>query len=212
MQVGYQSIADRFTYIPCIGLFIAITWGVADLLHSPRARPMLATAAIASLIACAVLTSIQIRYWRNSIPLFRHALAVTTDNYVASACLGQALDAAGDDTDALAYCNKAVRLSPDYPSGQFYLGTVLSNEGDLTNALVHLNKAVQLAPDDSHFQYNLGKFLLEHGRADEAVTQFNSLLDHDPDFAEAHNALGKAFLKEGNAATRGGPIVAGGRT
>jgi protein O-mannosyl-transferase len=198
VQAGYQSIADRFTYLPGIGLFIVITWGFADLLRSPRAKPLLAAAAIASLIACAVLTSIQIQYWRSSITLFRHTLAVTKDNFVACSCLGQALDVSGDDADALAYCKEAVRLNPEYPSAQLYLGMVLSNEGDATNALVHLNKAVQLAPDDLHFRYNLGKFLLEHGQADAAITQFNATLNHDPDFAEAHNALGKAFLNKGD--------------
>jgi tetratricopeptide (TPR) repeat protein len=198
IQAGYQSMADRFTYLPSIGFCIVITWGLADILHSPRAKPMLAAAAIASLVACAILTSIQIQYWRSSITLFRHTLAVTKDNYVASACLGQALDAAGDDADAMVYCNEAIRLRPDYPSAQLYLGMVLSNEGDSTNALAHLNKAVQLAPDDLHFRYNLGKFLLEHGKPDDAIAQFKVLLDDDHDFAEAHNALGKAYLKKGD--------------
>lgn len=198
VQAGYQSIADRFTYLPCIGLFIAITWGLADLFQSARARPLLAVAAFASLSACAVLTSIQIQYWRNSITLFRHTLAVTKDNFVACACLGQALDANGDDQAALPYCKEAVRLNPEYAPGQLYLGMVLSNDGDMTNALIHLNKAVQLDPDNLRFRYNLGKILLDHGGTDAAITQFNAAIALDPDFAEAHNALGKAYLKEGN--------------
>ncbi|HEV2320536.1 MAG TPA: tetratricopeptide repeat protein [Verrucomicrobiae bacterium] len=198
VQAGYQSIADRFTYLPSIGLFIVITWALADIARRFRVRSILAATAFASLIACVVLTSIQIRYWRSSITLFRHTLAVTKDNFVAAACLGQALDAAGDDADALPYCQEAVRLNPDYSSAQLYLGMVLSNEGDLTNALVHLNKAVQLSPEDWHFRYNLGKFLLEHGNADTAITQFDAALHDNPDFAEAHNALGKAYLKKGD--------------
>jgi protein O-mannosyl-transferase len=198
VQAGYQSIADRFTYLPSIGLFIVITWGIANLLRSRRAKPILVAAAVASLTACVVLTSIQIRYWHSSITLFRHALAVTQDNFVAAASLGQALDAAGDEADALAYCKEAVRLNPDYWPAQLYLGRVLSNLGDLTNAFVHLNRAVQLSPDNSISQYNLGKVLMEHGSPVAAITHFNDALAHDPDFAEARNALGKAFLKEGD--------------
>ena len=197
VQAGYQSMADRFTYIPSIGLFIVIVWGFADLVQWPGGKPSLVATAVASLLACWLLTSAQIRYWRDSVTLFRHTLAVTTDNYVACACLGQALDTLGDDKGALVYCNMAVHLNPHYPPGQFYLGMILWKEGDGA-AFGHLDVAAQMTPDNPVFDYNAGKFLLEHGSPDKAAARFIAALNTNPDFAEAHNALGKAFLKEGS--------------
>jgi tetratricopeptide (TPR) repeat protein len=200
VQVGSASMADRYSYLPGIGLFILVTWGLADLFGSTRGKRFLAAAATAVLAACVVLTSIQITYWRNSITLFSHALRVTTDNFVACACLGQALDVAGDDTNALFYCREAVRLNPDYPAGQFFLGTVLWKMGQTREAFDFLNSAAQASPQDPGFQYNLGKFLLEHGQTDNAAARFSAALDNDPDFPEAHNALGKTYLKQGKLA------------
>ena len=197
VQVGSASMADRYSYLPSIGLFILVTWGLADLFDSPRGKKILAATAIVVLAACFMLTSIQITYWRNSITLFGHAREVTVDNYVANACLGQALDVVGEETNALACCREAVRLNPDYAPGQFFLGAVLWRMGDIKEAFERLNKAAQAAPDDSGFQYNLGKFLLENGFPDKAAVQFAAALKINPDFPEAHNALGKTYLKQG---------------
>jgi len=197
VEVGSASMADRYSYLPSIGLFILVTWGVADFFESRQAKIVPTVTAIAVLVGCAVLTSFQVTYWRNSITLFSHARAVTSDNYVADACLGQALDVLGHENEALAFCKEAVKIDPDYPAGQFFLGQVLWKMGDPAEALPHLNAAAQAAPDNSDFQYNLGKFLLEHGQAAGAVSRFNAALEDDPDFAEAHNALGKTFLKQG---------------
>jgi protein O-mannosyl-transferase len=197
IQAGLQSIADRFTYIPSIGLFILLTWALADFFKSWPGKISLAAAGATALAACLFLTSIQITYWRNSITLFRHALAVTTDNYVACACLGQALEVAGDEKNALIYCRQAVQINADYPPGQFFWGIALWKEGDTEGAFTCLNAAAQATPHDPIFQYNLGKFLLEHGSPDKAAARFTAALEDDPDFAEAHNALGKTFLQQG---------------
>ncbi len=200
VQVGSVSVADRFSYLPSIGLCILVVWGLADAFQSPAGKSLLAAGAIASLAACAVLTSIQIRYWRDSITLFRHTLAVTTNNYVACACLGQALDSVGDDRDALVYCQEAASLDPDYSPGQFFLGQVLWKEGQTAEAFKHLNAAAQAAPHNSIVQYNLGKFLVEHGQPDKAAARFAVALNESPDFVEAHDALGKTFLAQGKLA------------
>jgi tetratricopeptide (TPR) repeat protein len=197
IQAGSQSMADRFTYIPGIGMFILVTWGLADFFGSQAGKKFLAAAAIGALAACLALTSIQIRYWRSSITVFRHALAVTTDNYVADACLGQALDAIGDDDDALGYCQNAVRTDTYYSPGHFFLGIVLWKKGDTKDAYDHLNIASKTDGSNPIVQYNFGKFLQEQGRLNEAAARFNAALQDEPDFAEAHNALGKTFLKQG---------------
>lgn len=197
VEVGSASMADRYAYLPSIGLFILVTWALADFVESRRGKIFLAGAAAATLIACLIVTSYQIRYWRNSITLFSHALQVTTDNYVADACLGQALDVAGDDKDALTYCQQAVQIDPNYPPGQFFLGTVLWKMGDTGDAESHLSAAVKTAVHDSGFQYNAGKFLMERGQLTQAAAYFALAITNNPDFAEAHNALGKTYLKEG---------------
>jgi tetratricopeptide (TPR) repeat protein len=199
IEVGSASMADRYSYLPSIGLFILVTWGLSDFFESRGRQNSLVPLAVLALGVCLVLSSIQISYWRNSITLFSHAVAVTTDNYVADACLGQALDAAGDESDALKYCSEAVRIDPDYPPGQFFLGTVYWKEGDTKDAFDSLDAAVKAAPHDSGFQYNVGKFLLEHGSPDKAIPCFNAVLEDkdSPYLAEARNALGKTYLKQG---------------
>ena len=197
IQAGSQSMADRFTYLPSIGMFILVTWGLADFFGSPRRKKYLTTAALVILAACLALTSIQIRFWRSSITVFRHALAVTTDNYVACACFGQALDAVGDEKDALIYCREAVRIDPDYPPAQSFLGAVLWKTGDTNQALACIDTAARVAGHNPTFQYGLGRFLFEHNYPDQAAARFSAVLDDDPDFVEAYNALGKIFWQQG---------------
>ena len=197
IEVGSASMADRYDYLPSVGLFILVTWALNDLLGSQRGKQFLATTAAATLIACLIITTHQIKYWRNSITLFSHALQVTTDNYVADACLGQALDAIGDEKNALIFCQDAVRIDPDYPPAQSFLGAVLWKTGDTNQALACLDTAARVAGHNPILQYNLGKFLLEHNYPDKADARFSSALKDDPGFAEAHNALGKTLLKQG---------------
>lgn len=197
IQAGSQSMADRFTYLPGIGLCILVTWGVTDWLEPRLGKKFLAAAAAVSLAACLIVTSIQITYWRNSITVFTHALKVTEDNYVADACLGQALETIGDNADALKICQEGVRLDPDYSPGQFFLGVALWKEGDPQAAYEHLDMAAKAEAANSIIQYNLGKFLFENGSWDKAVARFNAALDDEPDFPEAHNALGKTLWKLG---------------
>jgi protein O-mannosyl-transferase len=197
VQVGSASMADRYTYLPSIGIFILLTWGMADFFGARRGKELLAIAGAAALFACLILTSIQIRYWSNSITLFGHALAVTTDNYVTDACLGHALDTIGHESDALKFCKEAVRIDPDYPPAQFYLSITLWNTGQTNAALASINDAARVASRDSSFQYVIGKFLMEHGFSDKASAQFTAALKINPDFPEAHNALGKTDLKQG---------------
>jgi tetratricopeptide (TPR) repeat protein len=210
VEVGSASMADRYSYLPSIGLFILVTWALADYVESHGGKNLLGIAGTIVLAICFVLTSIQIKYWRSSIALFSHALQVTTDNYVADACLGQALDAAGDDKDALIYCQQAVQIDPDYPPGQFFLGTVLWKTGDSKDAESHLDTAAKASPHDSGFQYNVGKFFMERGQFEQAAAYFTFAITNNPDnpdLANAHNALGKTYLKEGNANAAAGELV-----
>jgi protein O-mannosyl-transferase len=197
IQAGSQSMADRFSYIPSIGLFILVTWGVADFFESRQKKNVPTVAAIVVLAGCVVLTSFQIRYWRDSITVFSHALAVTSDNYVADALVGQALDAIGRDDEALPYCRKAVQINPDYPPGNFFYGVVLWKTDAPSEASNYLNTAVEMNPRDPIFEYKFGEFLAAYGSQDSAAARFSAAIADRPDFAEARNALGKTFLKQG---------------
>jgi protein O-mannosyl-transferase len=199
VSVGSASMADRYAYLPSIGLFISVTWGLADFFETFREKKIPAAAAFAVLAACVALTLIQISYWRSSITLFTHARAVTTGNYVACACLGHAFDAIGKENEALKYCEEAVQFNPDYAAGKFFLGMVLWKKGDTIRAGTCINAAAKAAPNDSVFQYNLGKFWLEHGSPEKADGRFTAAIDVDPDFAQAYNALGKTFLEQGKS-------------
>jgi tetratricopeptide (TPR) repeat protein len=207
VQVGAQSMADRFAYLPSIGLFILVVWGLTDFFGpQPRRQKILALTGIAALAGCLAVTSVQLKYWRNSITLFSHAVAVTADNYVAYASLGQALDAIGLEDQALTFCRESVRIEPHYPLGQFFLGMVLWKKGAPNEAIGPLNAAAKSMPQDPVVQYNLGKFLLEHGQPDGAVAHFAAALNDNPDFSEAHNALGKTFLAQGKLQPAAGQL------
>jgi tetratricopeptide (TPR) repeat protein len=198
VQIGSQSMADRYMYIPGIGLFILLVWGLNDLFGSwPQKQKIVAWAGTVALAGCLACTWAQIKYWQDSISLFRHAIEVTTDNHVACACLAQALDAIGQEDEALTLCTNAVRIEPNYSPGQFFLGMILLKQGKSEEALSHLGAAARLAPFDTTMHYNFGKVLLDFDRPQEAAACFITTLDNNPNFPEAHNGLGKAFWKQG---------------
>jgi hypothetical protein len=201
VQVGIQSMADRYTYLPSIGLFIAVVWGLNDLLNRrPQKLKIAITAATFALAGCLVLTTIQLSYWQSSVRLFWHAVRATTDNYAAEDCLGKALEIAGR-TDAAEQCySEGVRIEPDYPMVQFDLGMIQLQQGKLNDASNHLAIAARLAPHNAVMQFDFGLFLLQHGKPAEAVPYFQAALAAKPDFIEAHDYLRQA-LNPTNAAS-----------
>jgi tetratricopeptide (TPR) repeat protein len=202
VQVGSQSMADRYMYIPSIGLFIMVVWGVDDFLNwRPRWRRITTLAGGVALAGCLVATRIQLNYWQNSIKLFRHAIEATTDNFVAYTCLGETLRDLGVNnkeamTNALMLCAEAVRIAPNSPVTQYNFGMALLQDQRLGEALEHLDAAARLAPCNSEIQYNLGLVLLLHNKPDEAVNRFTAALVERPDFAEAHRRLAQALSQQ----------------
>jgi len=190
VQVGIQSMADRYTYLPSIGFFILVVWGVNDLL-SPQPRKLKLASLVGSvvLIGCLICTSMQLRYWRSSPELFLHAVSVTTDNYAAEDCLGKALENIGKNDEAGKLYADAVRIEPDYPSAQFDLGMIEIEQGKLTDASNHLADAVQLSPHNPVMQFDFGMFLTQHGQSDEASAHFKAALADRPEFPEARQQL-----------------------
>ena len=196
VQVGSQSMADRYMYIPSIGLFILVVWGVNDFLNwRPHWRRITALAGGVALAGCLVGTEIQLSYWQNSIKLFRHAIEATTDNFVAYTCLGETLRDLGMKKEAMMLCAEAVRISPNSPVAQYNFGMALLQNDRLDEALAHLDAAGRLAPHNSEIQYNLGLFLLLHNKPDEAARLFHRRPRRKTGFCRGALPAGAGFIQ-----------------
>ncbi len=190
VQVGVQSMADRYSYLPSIGIFILVAWGMNDLFHRwPERKKFLPIAAGLALAACLAVTTIQLSYWKNSLTLFLHTTQVTTDNYAADDCLGKSLENIGKTSAAAEFYSEAIRLEPDYPMAQFDLGMLDVGQGNAAEASNHLATAVRLDPGNSVMQFDFGVFLAQHGAPGPAADHFKAALTDQPDFPQAQAQL-----------------------
>jgi tetratricopeptide (TPR) repeat protein len=193
VQVGGQARADRYMYIPMVGLLIMLVWGAAEILERCRAKVLAVPLAAAACIACAALTGVQAGYWRNSETLFRHALEVTDDNSVANHNLGSYLMASpGRLSEAISYLETAVRIDPDSAPAHTDLGSALAKAGRLPEAIAQFQAAIRLAPDAAIPHNNLGSALTEADRLPEAIAEFQTALRLDPAYDEARRNLAAA--------------------
>ena len=194
VRVGDFAMADRFTYIPSLGLFISALWGAYELtrnwLHQRMALRVVGCVAI---ILCLALTRQQLGYWQNSEVLFRHALAVTENNHIAYANLGDALFKQGQTDKAISQYQEAIRLMPDYVQARNNLGNALLKKGQIDQAIRQYQETIRLSPDHGEARYNLGVALFNRGQIDEAIHQLQEAARLMPDFAKAHNNLGTAL-------------------
>jgi protein O-mannosyl-transferase len=203
IQVGDQAIADRYTYIPLIGLFIIVAWGVPDLLVRWPLRmvvlPKIALPAAACLVilACAITARGQLEYWEDSTTLWTHTLAVTTRNNIAHNNLGATLADQGKTDEAIAHYSEALRIKSDYADAHNNLGVALADQGKLDEAIAHYSEALRIKPCYSDAHSNLGIALADQGNLDEAIAQFTEALRINPDSAKAHNNLGVALASQG---------------
>jgi protein O-mannosyl-transferase len=198
VQVGTQSMADRYTYIPLIGISIILAWGVADALSRwPQSKLATASVATVALLVCTIATRLQVRYWESSTTLWKHALAVTTDNYAAHTYYGNALATAGDVPGAIAQYTEAIRIRPDYPEAHNNIGPALAGQGKLEEAINHFKEAIRLRPNYADAYSNLGVALATGGKFDEAITQYRQSIKLDPDNARTHMNLGISLQASG---------------
>ena len=201
VQVGSQAMADRYTYVPLIGLFLMAGWGVPDLLaRSPYRRIALPAAAGIVICACVVTARVQVQRWESDASLWRRALIVTTGNYMAHHYMGTILASEGKLDEAQSHFVEAIRLKPDYADTYTNLGLVLMIQGRKDEALHFLSEAVRLNPEHAEAHNNLGVHLKNMGRFDEAVVHFGEALRLQPDYANAHYNLGNVLAVQGKTA------------
>jgi Flp pilus assembly protein TadD len=201
VQVGGQAMADRYTYIPSIGLFLALVFEGRYWVQRWRV-PSAVTASIAGLLltSCLAGTGFQLRYWKDSGTLFAHAVTVTGENAIARINLGVALEKQGKLSEALAEYKEAVRINPDLAQGHNNLANLLDATGKPEEALSHYREAVRLKPRAELPHLNLAAQLLELGKFDEAMSEYKIAGTLKPDDSRPHYRMGKALLRHGRSA------------
>jgi tetratricopeptide (TPR) repeat protein len=209
VQVGSQGRADRYTYLPQIGLYLLVAWGAMELFHQwRRSRVILAGAGLLIITALITRSYFQTSYWQDTETLWKHATATTSNNYIASNNLAQFLFQSGRFDEAIAECQKALKIKPDFAAAHNNLGAALvenkrgdngarRQNGAVDEAIVHYRRALQINPDFAQAHSNLGTALLLKGQVDEAIAHYQKAVEIDPNFAEARYSLGNALLAEG---------------
>jgi tetratricopeptide (TPR) repeat protein len=198
--VGNQARADRYTYLPQIGLYVLLTWTAADLCaHWRHRRLFLAMLSAIILAGLAISARNQASYWRNSESLWNQALSHTTDNVVAELNLGEAIYKLGRMTEAIAHFERVLQIEPNEPMAHASLGAALLKIGQTNAALVHLQKSLEIDPQQSSVHSSLGVVLLELGRLEESLSHLKTALKIDPENSDAHYNLGNALLQMGQA-------------
>jgi tetratricopeptide (TPR) repeat protein len=199
VQVGSQAMADRYTYVPLIGLFIMLAWGVPALL---RTRWGFGTAVLASgtalvLAVCMVTTWGQVDYWRDSVTLWEHALSATDKNFITHYHLGGAYSRQGQLDRAVQQFEASLRLNPQFAGAHNDLGAALVRQGKWEQARQHFDAALKIDPDYFPAHRSLGVVLAEHGKVEEALLHDRAALRLRPDDGETHLNLGLALARQG---------------
>lgn len=199
VQAGSQAMADRWTYVPLIGLFLIIAWGLNELVANCRLPGILvvvlAGILLSTLIVC---TRLQVQRWHNSITLFEHTLNVAADNHLVHSNLGNALARQGRLDEAIVHFSQALSIKPHDAEIHNNIGNALAAKGNLDKAIAHFSEALSIKPDHAGMHYNLGSALARQERLDEAIAHFSHALRINTGFAIAHNNLGIALATKGD--------------
>jgi Flp pilus assembly protein TadD len=199
-QQGCLSHADRFTYIPHIGLIVAVIWAGDDLWRRLAAPPSWAVASLGLVVGVCILQSErQLQHWRNSYSLWTHTLALDarSSNWIAHNNFGLVLAERGQIDDALAHYRLSVEINPLFDESHFNLANALTRRGEIDEAIAHYAKALEINPDDCETENNLGLALAARGRGEEAVGHFRRAIEIKPSYVDAHNNLGIALAGRG---------------
>jgi len=199
MQAGlWPAMADRWAYVPLIGIFIMVAWGLSALAarwHFKRIWLVAATAAVLSIFM--ITTKLQVGYWSDSITLFEHALKSATPCSAIHNNLGVALQKKGRIAEAISHYTEALRLNPNYAQAHNNLGITLRKQGRVAEAIRHFYVAVQVDPTYADPHFSIGNIMEQQGRITEAVRYYINALKLKPDYADAHTNLGYVLLQKG---------------
>ena len=208
VQVGEQGHADRYTYLPHVGLFLLSVWGIADALQPYRSTwRIAAVTALVVIVALATTAFIQTSYWRNSETLWTHALAVTVDNDFAHNNLGYLCIDSGLLDEGLSHFEAAAMIRHGKTNKHYNVGSAfvemnladaLARKGASDEAMVHYQQAITLEPNYADAYYNRGNLLLAKGNVDDAIADWEKTLQLQPNDADAHTCLGNALLRKGS--------------
>lgn len=198
VQVGSQAMADRYTYVPLVGLFILMAWGLHAIVTRLNIRRLYI--GIAALVLGPVLMSttwLQVRSWSNSITLFEHALAYTDNNYIMHYNLAKILKTNGRADEAAHHYYEALRINPSDVKTYYNLGNLLASCGRHQEAISCFLSALQIDSNDAEIHNNLGNSLQHLGRLDEAIRHYSEALRINSAYTEAHNNLGNILSNQG---------------
>ena len=199
VQVGLQAMADRFSYVPSIGLFISLSWGAWAFTKGWRHQVVAVSgAATVAMVLCAGLVWRQAGYWKNTGTLFQHAIDATKNNYIACSNLGDYELAQGHYDEAINLYRETIRLMPGYQLAYAPLGVALCKTGRLAEGIQELQLAVKLEPDSAQIHANLADALVQDGQGGNAVKEYKEAIRLDPDDLDARNLLGVLLENAGH--------------
>jgi tetratricopeptide (TPR) repeat protein len=198
IQVGSQAMADRYTYIPLIGISIMAAWGVPEALARWRLkRVMIGLGCGLIVLLLSLSTRAEVTHWKNGVILFRRALQVTSNNYTAHYQLGNELMRQGKLDEAIHHFTEAARIRPDHHLARHNLGSCLVRMGRFDEAIPHYQEAIRIRPTEGRLFFSLGNGLSHQGRSEEALRAYTEALRIDPGDWMSHTNLGHLLLQDG---------------
>jgi protein O-mannosyl-transferase len=200
VQVGEQAMADRYTYLPLIGVFLVVVWAFADLVRKLKVRLAIVAAISAVVVGtCITITAHQLDYWRDDVALFTRATLVTSHGATSHALLADALVQRGDNEQATRHLEEALTIQPRSAKIHYECALVQGKQGKYQAAADHFAEAVQLKPDFVDAYNELGIVLSKLGRLQEATQTFTQAIEHAPRNAKAYNNRGIARSAQGDS-------------
>jgi len=198
VQAGSQAMADRYTYVSGIGIYIIVGWGVAEIAGKwPHRNLALAISSCAVLSALLIATRIQVRYWRDSSSMYEHTLAVTEDNRIAHKLYGDFLEKTGRLKDAIEQYDKAVKISPGFESAREKMGLTLLEMKEFDKAIIVFTDLLRAKPDWPEMHVRLAVAYSQKHELAAAEKHFKEALQARPHWAEVYNGLGKVYSAQG---------------
>jgi tetratricopeptide (TPR) repeat protein len=198
VQVGLQGMADRYMYLPMIGLSIMVAWGVPLLLQRAKMQGFVLRSAFILVVALMIVgTRAQSSYWRDSRSVFEHAVAVTSDNYVAQNNLGAALADSGDHSQAIAHLRESLRIKPDYLEAHHNIARSLVAQGNAAEALEHYTVILRRVPEDPRLHELMGTLYSHQGKEEDALSHFSEVLRLEPANVNARCRMAEIYAQQG---------------